>query len=174
MKRICSAGLLLSLTFLGALPCGAGAASRSQFSGAWKMDPARSESAHQAVPIGLSTVVIRVNGSKVTIETTRTATESSPEFHEILNFSLDGSPTVSTGNAGQSVTGKAHWDGAKLVTETVRSIQGSTVTTTYVHSLSADGRELTIDKTLTVQHGYQGGSATNMGRGRDVYIRSSR
>jgi hypothetical protein len=138
------------------------------------MDPARSESTHQAVPIGLSTVVIRIAGSRVTIETSRTATEESPEFHEILNFSLDGTQTVSSGNEGQSVTGRAHWDGAKLVTETVRNIQGSTVTTTHIHSLSADGREMTIDKTLTVQHGYQGGSATNMGRGRDVYIRSAR
>ncbi len=142
-----------------------------RFAGSWRMDPARSESAHQDVPIGLSTMVIRMNEAGVTIETRRDATENSPEFHESLSFAASGAETVSTGSSGGMVKGRAHWDGAKLVTETVREIQGSTVTTTYVHTLSADGREMIVDKTLTVQHGYMGMSATNVGKGRDVFVR---
>ncbi|HWD97910.1 MAG TPA: hypothetical protein VG345_02690, partial [Bryobacteraceae bacterium] len=133
-----------------------GAGSTDRFSGTWKMDPARSESAHQDVSLGVSTLVIQLTGNELTIETTRRPAENSPPFHEILNFRLDNSETTNSGNAGVSVTGKAHMDGAKLVTETMRNVQNSTVTTLYVHTLSANGREMTIDKTLTVQHGYQG------------------
>jgi hypothetical protein len=138
------------------------------------MDPARSESAHQDVPIGPSTVVIRMGKNQLTIETSRSGAGKEPDFHETLNFTLDGKDTISTGNAGVEVTGRAHWDGAKLVTETVRSVQNATVTTVHIHALSANGREMTVDKTLTVQHGYQGMSATNMGRGQDVFVRASR
>jgi hypothetical protein len=53
-------------------------------------------------------------------------------------------------------------------------VQNSTVTTVYVHTLSPNGREMFVDKTLTVQHGYQGQSATNTGHGKDVYIRVSK
>ena len=105
------------------------------------------------------------------METIRSEGGKPAAFHETLNFSLDGAETTSTGDGGITVTGKAHWEGAKLVVETVRNIQDSTVTTQYVHELSRSGREMTIDKTLTVQHGYQGRSASNTGHGKDVFVR---
>ena len=59
-------------------------------------------------------------------------------------------------NGAPPVKTKAHWNGDKLVTETERNVQGSTVTTTYIHSLDPKKmKELTIDKTLLIQHGYQ-------------------
>ena len=92
-----------------------------------------------------------------------------------MNLRLDGSDTTAASDTGVTVTGKAHWDGAKLVVETAREINGATVTTRYVYTLSANGREMTIDKTLTVQHGYQGLlSARNMGHGVDVFVRVAR
>jgi hypothetical protein len=146
----------------------------TRFSGVWKMDPARSESAHQDVAVGASTLVIRLNANEVTIETTRDPEGDAPPFHELLAFPLDGSERPNTGNAGVAVTGKLRRDGAKLITETARNVQNSTVTTIYVHTLSPNGREMTVDKTLTVQHGYQGMSATNSGHGKDVFIRVSK
>ena len=138
---------------------------RLKFAGTWRMDEARSESTHQDVPAGPSTVVIGIVENTLTVETTR------DKFHEVLTFNLNGTDTTSTGDGGASVTGKAHWEGAKLVVETLRNIQDSTVTTRYVHTLSANGRDLTIDKTLTVQHGYMGRSAPTMGHGKDVFVR---
>jgi hypothetical protein len=165
--------LFLVLT-LSAAFASRGGESTDGFSGVWKMDPTRSESAHQDVSLGVSTLVIKSMGNELTIETTRKPTGNSPPFHEILNFRLDNSETANSGDAGVSVTGKAHMDGAKLVTETMRNVQNSTVTTLYVHTLSHNRKEMTIDKTLTVQHGYQGMSATNTGHGKDVYIRVSK
>lgn len=164
---------LFTLMFAGAVH-GFSAQDLTRFSGVWKMDPARSESAHQDVAIGVSTLVIRSSGNELTIETTRKPVGDAPPFHEVLTFHLDGSETPNTGDAGVPVTGKLRLDGSKLITETVRNVRNSTVTTTYIHMLSANGREMTIDKTLTVQHGYQGMSATNSGHGKDVYVRVSK
>ncbi len=133
-------------------------AAKPDFSGTWKMDPARSESAHQDVPIGPIELVIRQTAATLTLETHRTGTE-------VLTFQLDGTEAVNG-----SVTTKAHWNGTKLVLETVRDINGSTVTTMQIFQRVANGKELVVDKTLTVQHGYQGLEAgTVTGKGRDVF-----
>jgi hypothetical protein len=147
-------------------------ASHGDFSGTWKMDATRSESAHQAVPVGPSTLVIRLSEGALIMETTQHEAGGGPGFHEILNLRLDGAETTSPTDSGAPVTGKAHWDGARLVVETSRNVQDSTVTTTYVHTLSANGREMTIDKTLTVQHGYMGvAAAPSTGHGKDIFVR---
>jgi hypothetical protein len=163
-----TATFLLFTAMLGVAPAVA-ADNHGNFTGTWKMDPARSESAHQDVPSGASTLVIQLTPTELSIETIRS--EEANPFRETLTFKLDGSETASTGDGGVKVSGKAHWDGTKLVIETTRNVQDSTVTTLYVHTLSPNGRDLIIDKTLTVQHGYQGASAPTTGHGKDVFVR---
>jgi hypothetical protein len=145
------------------------------FSGVWRMDAARSESAHQAVPIGPVTLIIKAAGAELTIETRRASKGKREISSETLNFHLDGSENVVPDNSGTPIKTRAHLDGAKLVTETMRNIQGSTVTTVQTFSLNPNRKEMTIDKTLTVQHGYQSTSAdaNNTGRGTDVFVRST-
>jgi len=142
------------------------------FSGVWHMDPSRSESAHQAVPIGTVTLILKQNTAELTVETRSTQKGKPATSSETLTFKLDGSETSVAGNSGAQIQTKAHWNGAKLITETSRNIQGSTVTTMHVFSLDASGTELTIDKTFTVQHGYQFEGANNTGRGKDVFVKS--
>jgi hypothetical protein len=149
----------------------AGAQAPVDLSGVWQMDASRSESAHQAVPIGPVTMTIKQSPAAIAIETRRAQKDKSPASTETLTFKLDGSEDSVVGNAGATVKAKAHWDGAKLVTETARNIQGSTVTTMQVFSLDPSGKELTVDKTLTVQHGYQFPGAHNTGTGKDVFIK---
>ena len=162
--------LLAAFCGLAQLTAGESAA---KFSGTWKMDPARSESAHQDVPGGASRLVIQLTDTGLTMETTRAEEGKPVAFHEKLNLKLDGSETVSQGDSETPVTAKVHWDGPKLVVETSRILQNSTVTTVYVHSISPNGREMTVDKTLTVQHGYQGVTAApNSGHGKDVFVRA--
>ena len=43
----------------------------ADLSGTWKMDPSRSESAHQAVPIGAVVLVVRQTATSITLETRR-------------------------------------------------------------------------------------------------------
>jgi len=164
----------VSVTFL--LLCAAGVTAqnlaRADFSGAWAMDARRSESAHQDVPIGPVNLVITQDASEIAIETTRKESKASAVFHEILKYRLDGTELTMVGDGGSKVTTKARWDGPKLVTETARNIQGSTVTTLYVQSLAPGAREMTIEKSLTVQHGYQFEGAKTTGRGTDIFVKS--
>ncbi|MDQ6677293.1 MAG: hypothetical protein M3Z09_08350 [Acidobacteriota bacterium] len=137
------------------------------------MDEARSESAHQDVPMGPVIIEIRHTPSELRIETTRTENGQPAAFHEVITYKLDGTESTNTGNAGTPVVAKAHWDGAKLVTETARNVQDSTVTTVYVLSLVPGGREMIIDKSLTVQHGYQFEGARTTGRGKDIFLKNA-
>jgi hypothetical protein len=143
----------------------------TDFTGTWKMDMARSESAHQAVPIGAVTVVIKQTPAELTVETRRAESGATAASGETLTYKLDGSENKITGNADVPVKTKARWDGANLVTETVRTVQGASVTVTHVFSLDATRQELTIGKTLTIQHGYQSSRANNRGTGKDVFTR---
>ncbi len=147
------------------------AQSQDDFSGTWTMDASRSESAHQDAPIGPSTMVIRFADGGLTIETTRGEGGKPAAFHETLNFKPGGAEMTSPGDGGIPVTGKARWEGSKLIVETARIVQGSTVTTLYAYTLSPGGREMTVDKTLTIQHGYQGAGARTTGHGKDIFIR---
>jgi hypothetical protein len=142
---------------------------RPDFSGTWDMDVSRSESAHQDVPIGPESIVIHQTAADISIETRRNNGSSS----EKLVFQLDGAERTNITDGGQEIKVKAHWDALKLVTETERELNGSTVTTRQVFTLAPTGREVTVDKTLTVQHGYQSpGSPKTTGKGRDVFVRA--
>jgi len=141
--------------------------------GTWRMDPSRSESAHQDVAIGPVTMVITQTGADVTIETIRQETNKSAPVREVLSYKLDGSESKTSADPEHSVVTKAHWDGAALIAETTRNVKDSTVTTLYAHRLNARG-ELVIEKTLMVQHGYQFAQAKTTGRGTDVFVKKNR
>ena len=136
---------------------------KPDFSGTWKMDPSRSESAAQSEPIGPVTLVIEQTANELRIETTRTQGSSA------VTYKLDGSETKIP-----SGTATTHWDGMMLVTEVVRSLQGQAVTTKESRSLTADGNEMLVQMALVVQHGYQNNvvGASNYAAAKDVYVRS--
>jgi hypothetical protein len=156
MKRIPLAVFVMAL----ALPWTAHSQPRPDFSGIWRMDPARSESALQGEPIGEVTLVITQTAGELKIETTR-GQRTTAEIYK-----LDG--TESRVTAG---TAKARWDGDALVTETVRDIQGASVTTKESRRLNPAGTEMIVDAILEVQHGYSLKGAKNYGTGKDVFTR---
>ena len=160
-------GLLLAVAF--------GADHRKvDFSGRWKMDPALSESAHQAAPIEAITVVIKQTATKFSIETTTSnGHNGSAAQTETLTYTLDGSENTMNTGSDREIKTRARWDGAKLVTESLRKINGVPVTMQHLLSLDAGRKQLTIDRKLTVQHGYQSPSGNNTGTGRDVFVKTS-
>jgi hypothetical protein len=141
------------------------------FSGVWQMDASRSESAHQGTPIGPVTITIKQATNEVSIETRR-ENENHTTANETLSFKLDGSERPVGGTQDVQKV-KAHWDGSKLVTETERKINGATVTTMDIFSLDTSGKEMTIEKTLTVQHGYESKAGNNIGKAKDVFIKKT-
>jgi hypothetical protein len=141
------------------------------FSGIWKSDRVRSESAHQATPIGPITLVISQKATEISIQTKTDAKDRSSVANETLVFKLDGSEATTVSDSGVPVECKAHWEGTDLVTETARNLSGSTITTSWVLKMDPSGKELKVKKTLTVQHGYQSADARNVGSETDIFVK---
>ena len=131
MKRLVAAALFATL--VSPFPA---LAQGPDFSGTWKMDPARSESAAQKDPIGPVTIVIMQTRNELKMETTRT------EGSSVVTYTLDGSEVQIPGGKA-----KTRWDGARLITEIERYVQGQAVTTKETRTLAAGGRAEPSGKT---------------------------
>jgi hypothetical protein len=156
MKSVSFAVLVLLLA-----PSAAHLQSRPDFSGRWTMDLTRSDSAIQTDPIGPTTVTIQQTALELRMTIARDGKTAD------VTYRLDGAPSAIPGG-----TATSHWDGASLVTETVRAIQGQTVTVNEVRRLNASGDEMLVDSVLVVQHGYTLKGTQNYGAGRDVFVRA--
>jgi hypothetical protein len=174
MKRILLASSALSLLF----PCILAGQTRPDFSGTWRMDASRSESAMQAEPIKSMTVVIKQTASDITIETT-TERGKSLETYSLIQTPR-GEAAKSPEKAGEKgaqpalekATEKAaRWQGEALVTEVVRDVRGQSVTAQQSRRLAASGNEMIVESIVEVQHGYTLSGAKNYGSGKDVFIR---
>jgi hypothetical protein len=139
------------------------AQSRPDFSGTWTMDLARSQAAVQNEPTGPITLVIAQTANELRVETTRADKTTA------VVYTLDGAE-----NRIPAGTAKTHWDGDTLVTETVRDVNGATVTTKETRTLASGGTEMHVETTLVVQHGYSLKGTPNYGAGKDVYTRARR
>ena len=158
MKR--SRSSVFALVVLLASAASAHAQNRPDFSGTWRLDPSRSESAMQAEPIGPVTLNITQTANEIRIETV------TPRATSIETFNLTGRDVPLANGAG-----RARWFGDMLVVDTVRDVRGVSVTTKQSRRVTADGSEMHVDNILEVQHGYTLAKTKNYGAGRDVYVR---
>ena len=141
-------------------------ATKPDFSGTWTMDRERSESAMQEQPIGPVSVIITQTGTNVTIQTTR---DGKPD---VATYTIEAMPkTPGTMGAG---TRRAYWDGLRLVTEGAGNIQGQTVSVREARTLNPSSTEMTVESTVTVQHGYTLKGTKNYATAKDVYTRTAR
>lgn len=134
------------------------------------MDLTRSEAAAQGTPIGPVTVAIRQMPGEVRIETTR---EGRTETVRYL-------PASAKAVAGAEALGAFRWDGAKLITRLVTDINKQAITVEESRSLDPSGREMTVELTLVVEHGYQSGgtglvrpqNSPNTSKGINVFVKA--
>jgi hypothetical protein len=154
------------------IPVLAFAQTKPDFSGTWKMDVDRSDSAHQTVPVGPITLEISQTPAEITMETITDPKDRATIANEKLTYRLNGTENTTTGTSGQQIVSKARWEGPVLIAETAREMNGSTVTTRWTLKLDSAGKELTLHKTLTVQHGYQSPDPKNVGRAVDIFVRT--
>lgn len=157
---------LLPAALAVALIAQAMTAAKPDFSGTWRMDRERSESAMQEQPIGHVFVSITLTGTNLTIQTTR---DGKPEVASYTIEDLPNAPGVI--GAG---TRRAYWDGRRLVTEGAGNVQGQTVSVREARTLNASGTEMTVESTVTVQHGYTFRGAKNYATAKDIYTRTAR
>jgi hypothetical protein len=136
----------------------AGTQAPVDFSGTWKLDPAKSDVRQLAAMSGGSknakdislSMVIDQQGTTLTVRRTLTVDGEAQQEHH--TYKTDGSETTHTGFRGESVTAKASWQGDKLVLVSTRTmsmlVKEVKVESKGVWSLSAGGKTLTIDGTL--------------------------
>jgi hypothetical protein len=145
--------------------CPARAQSKPDFSGTWTMDEARSESSHYPDFVGPVIVVITQTPTELTVETKRGGTTSS------LVYRIVDAPRAQTATPADAKVGppfNSYWNGSSLVSETVQNVP-YTVRNKEVRTLSDDGREMTVETTMIVEHGYTLSGTQNYGTGMDHY-----
>lgn len=140
--------------------------SRPTFTGTWRLDASRSESAASNESVEPLIVEISQTDRELTLVTTQ------GERHNRVVHAFVASPAAPFSIDGS--TGRAYWDGLALVSEGTRLVQGQTVATRETRRLNADQSEMTVDVVVIVQHGYEFRGARNYGVGRDVYVRVNR
>ena len=97
------------------------------------MDRERSESLHQSQPIEPPTLVITQTEGEFTIETRRSTSTTSDRLRDRAAQQRPATPTPAGGS-------RAYWDGAALVTEGARTVQGQTVSVRETRTLDDSGR----------------------------------
>jgi hypothetical protein len=153
--------LLVSLAFISSAHLSIGAAQpRPDFSGTWRFDPNRSDSATYPDLSRPVTLVITQSPAEIRIETI-TARGASTQAFQLR----------AAGDANQPGDAVARWSKDVLLADAVRDVRGQSVTVHQTFRLSADGRELTIESAVNVQHGYSMSRGKVYGSGRDVYVR---
>jgi hypothetical protein len=150
---------------------------KPNFDGAWVMDMTRSESAAQAANAAPRTPIhmtITSSPSSVTIKTT---TDGKGES---VAYTFDPVTRAAAPDAGQKEErtidqAQASWDGASLVTVTIYRVNGMSAKKTETHWLSNNGKEMTVETEMQMQHGYEsdGKGPAGYGVAKDVYVRDS-
>ena len=144
--------------------------SHPDFSGTWSMDLTRSEAAAQGTPIGPVILVIRQTPEELRIDTTRNGRTESVRYL----------PASAKATGGGELLGSFRWDGTKLITNFVADINKQAITVQEVRSLDPAGREMTVELTLVVEHGYQSGgsglvrsqNSPNTSKGINVFVKT--
>lgn len=135
-------------------------------SGTWKMVPERSGSPEQSQPITDMTFVIEQSADTIRLDMT-----SGHDKTISASYPVGPVPKLPAGplGAGQQ---RAYWEGNRLTVERGGTINGQTVSSRQILTLSPDRTELTVERLVIVQHGYTLKGTPNYATVKDVFIRA--
>jgi hypothetical protein len=133
-KWIIVAGLMLLL-------CAVIAQAKPNFSGDWKMNPAKSDFGQMPAP---TSMVQKITHDDPDLKVTSTSVSERGEFTNNLAYTTDGKECTNKTRMGESKS-TLKWDGDTLVFETKADFQGNAVTITSKWTLSEDGKILTVN-----------------------------
>lgn len=119
------------------------------FTGDWKMNPAKSNFASLPQPDKLVRKIVQ-HDTHLKIKTTQFGQQR--EIVTDLAYTTDGAECKNV-IRGQPVTGSARWDGDTLLIESKREVQGSEIVQRESWSLSADGQTITIANNVQTPQG---------------------
>jgi hypothetical protein len=147
MKRLTA----LTMTAALIIPFPIRAQAKPDFSGTWTLDAARS-----TLPQGRGGRGGRGGGGRGMAGPIVIKQTASEIVIGDATYKLDGSESTNQvqGRGGmQEVKSKARWDGARLVIDSTREIQGFAISSKEVRSLDAGGKEMIVEQTTTTPQG---------------------
>ena len=127
---------------------------KPNFAGEWTLDREKSEMGEprpggggggRGRGMGMGSFSITQDGDSLVLK--RKVEFQGEERTFESRHTTDGKENMNEGFRGSSVKSKTHWDGAKLVTESVMETPNGTRETKEVRSLSADGKTMTVEMT---------------------------
>ena len=145
MNKFTLLPLLLALGFLTA----GTAQAAPNLTGEWKLNAAKSVYGPFPAP---QVMIRKVKHAEPSFSMSTYQKGTQGEVTSELNYTTDGKLCVNKMQGGEA-KGTAKWDGGKLVIESSREVQGATLKSREVWSLSADGMTLTIDGHVTLPQG---------------------
>ncbi|HET9512492.1 MAG TPA: hypothetical protein VFO95_01085 [Gemmatimonadales bacterium] len=145
MSRIFSA--VMALAVATALPVSIAAQDKPNFSGTWVLQTDKSDYGMMPPPMS-RTDIIDHQEPKITIK--RTAATGEGENKLDLVYAVDGKPWKNQAGE-QEVTSTLHWEGQELVVVSEVDTPQGLATLTDRWSLSADGKTLTQNRTISIQ-----------------------
>lgn len=150
------------------------------FSGSWRKDPVRSESALQTTAASAESAVGLVIDQSAT--SVRVGRQRRDGRSDVVTYVFNDLPAASAaptlgGTTGTTVDqARAEWKDGRLLLRTAFSINGMAVTTIEAFTAVAGGNEIQVDTQIQMHHGY-GGTDPEVKAGsnsRDIYVKTQR
>jgi hypothetical protein len=130
---------------------------KPDFTGTWTMDMSRSESAAQGTDVSPRTPVtlmVRQSAADFNVETDRDGSRERLRF--VFGQSSLGPPVGTSGRDTAAIEpAGVEWRGSDLITTTVYRVNGMPVKQVRTHHLEPNGREMTVETRVEMQHGYE-------------------
>ncbi len=130
----------MSVAGMMLLLCAALAQTKPNFSGDWKMNPAKSDFGQMPAP---SSMVQKITHDDPSLKVVATTVSERGEFTRELAYTTDGKECINKTRMGEFKS-TLKWDANTLVIETKSEFQGNPFATTSKWTLSQDGKVLTV------------------------------
>lgn len=118
-------------------------------SGDWKLNLSKSNYGSFPAPLAMTRKII-YGDARLSMTTVQKGPKG--EVTSQLKYTTDGKESVNQLPTGET-KGSAQWIADKLMIESSREIQGSTLTQKEIWTLSPDGKTLTIDAHVSLPNG---------------------
>ncbi len=143
-KRSLWIALISTLTFSATV-----ALAKPNFSGDWKMNPAKSDFGSLPAP---TSIVQKITHNEPNLKVVTTQVGEMGEFTIEYSYSTDGKECVNNFR-GTERKSTLKWDGDTLVIESKMDLQGNALSISEKWSLSDDGKTLTVARHMAGPQG---------------------
>lgn len=120
-------------------------AAAPSFGGTWEINAAKSDFGQFPAP---TKYTMTIEQTATTLKSAEAMATPQGDVNTSTELSLEGKETTGTGFAGSTTKNVAKVDGGALVVDTKLSMQGNEMTQTSKWTLSPDGKQLTIVRSL--------------------------